>query len=296
MTADLVVETSSNSEHYGNDINVAVTAGQTMMWSCFVADGPSANREFYLRLATGVSAGVKFNPRTKTLTNIGAASSGFVELANGWFRVWLTAVVVSTGNLVGRLQLMNNGASIYAGDDTSGMYMWGRQLCLANGVDSYIPTGAAAVTRSSDNASLNTLTPWFNPARGTLYAEATNLGPSGTTIAQLGTLSDRILTSVAPSGIAGTGGATIVGSVNQASMQSALGAAGQKVAYAYATDDFACAADGTLIGTDTSGSLPGVSSLLLGRNGATTTNCYIRQITYSPKRLSNDRLQAMTTP
>jgi hypothetical protein len=163
-------------------------------------------------------------------------------------------------------------------------------------LSSYIPTTSAAVTRAADVAAVNTLTPWFSPARGTLYAEATNLGPSGTTIAQLGTISDRILTSVAPAGFTGSGGSTIVGSVNQASMQSAVGAPGQKVAYAYATNDFACAVGGTLIGTDTSGALPTVSSMLLGSNGAAVTNCYIRQITYSPKRLSNDRLQAMTAP
>jgi uncharacterized protein YmfQ (DUF2313 family) len=297
MTADLVVETSLNGEHYGNDINLAVTAGQTMMWSCFVADGPSANREFYLRLATGVSAGVKFNPRTKTLTNIGAASSGFVELANGWFRVWLTAVVVNTGNLVGRLQLMNNGASIYTGDNTSGMYMWGRQLCLAEGVDSYIPTGATAVTRAADVAAVNTLTPWFSPARGTLYAEATNFGTSGSTIAQIGTLADRNYVAVAPVGVPGTGGGTVVGGTSQAGLQAALGAPGQKVAYAYSTNDFACAVNGALTGTDTSGALPTPSSMLLGSYAAGgITNCYIRQITYSPKRLSNERLQAMTAP
>jgi hypothetical protein len=36
--------------------------------------------------------------------------------------------------------------------------------------------------------------------------------------------------------------------------------------------------------------------MLLGSNGASVTNCYIRQITYSPKRLSNERLRAMTAP
>jgi uncharacterized protein YmfQ (DUF2313 family) len=241
-----------------------------------------------------------FNLITKSAVVVSQGSSGFddatvsiTDVGGGYFRVSLTATTDSNAGVSLRLYSLSSTLSV--GDDVSGVYVWGAHLD-AGPLSSYIPTTSAAVTRAADVAAVNTLTPWFSPARGTLYAEATNLGPSGTTIAQLGTISDRILTSVAPAGFTGSGGSTIVGSVNQASMQSAVGAPGQKVAYAYATNDFACAVGGTLIGTDTSGALPTVSSMLLGSNGAAVTNCYIRQITYSPKRLSNDRLQAMTAP
>lgn len=303
LTADKMVESTNTTSHTADQqINGTYIAGQVFCASCFLKAGERSSIRMNLYYAVGSTGGrqIIFNLATKSITSKDPAipTAGVEDVGNGWLRCWFIGVVDTPAEtrLLMRVQLAIGTTTTYAGDGTSGAYFWGADIQESASLLSHIPTTTVPVARSADVAAVNTLTPWFSPARGTLYAEATNVGPSATTIAQLGTISDRILTSVAPAGVAGTGGSTIVGSVTQAGMQSAAGAPGQKVAYAYSADDFACATNGVLIGTDTSGSLPSVSSLLLGRNGASTTNCYIRQITYSPKRLSNERLQAMTAP
>lgn len=297
QSADKIVETATSGAHYVYSSG-AVTSGTTYTFSVFAK---RAERNYAEVTAFNTPfTPVRFDLTTGavTLNASGNAISVSSDSCGGdWWRLSISIVATVTGN-------MNFGVSIanastgggYLGDGTSGIYLWGAQL-EADDLSSYIPTTSAAVTRAADVASVNTLTPWFSPARGTLYAEATNLGTSGSTIAQIGTLADRNYVAVAPVGLPGTGGGTVVGGIGQAGLQAALGAPGQKVAYAYSTNDFACAVNGVLTGTDTSGYLPTPLSMLLGSYAAGgITNCYIRQITYSPKRLSNERLQGMTAP
>lgn len=300
-TADKLIETATTGAHYlDQTYNGTFTTGQLFSGSCFIeaAGRTSVRMNFYYAIGSTGGFAVYFDLENKVVLNqaAGIISAGVIDVGGGWLRCWFTAAVdtpAETRLLVRTLLATPGLISSYAGDGVSGVHLWGQQLEQGS-LSSYIPTVAAAVTRAADNATLNTLTPWFNAGAGTLYIEATNVGTSGTTIAQLGTLSDRILTSVARTGQPGTGGNTLVGGVSQAAIQSAIGAPGQKVAYAYSTNDFACAVDGVLIGTDVSGSLPAVSSMLLGSNGSATTNCCIRNIQYFPVRLSNADLPLLT--
>jgi hypothetical protein len=134
LTADLITETEGTSEHYAGDRNISVTAGVNYTWSAFVKDGPSANRLFYLRAAVAVNITLLFNPRLKTIVNVGGTgiiSSGFEELPNGWFRVWMTFTAQTTSDLVCRLQLFST-TTVYPGVLGSGLYIWGADLRVAN--------------------------------------------------------------------------------------------------------------------------------------------------------------------
>lgn len=90
------------------------------------------------------------------------------------------------------------------------------------------------------------------------------------------------------------------GSSEQAQINSGVYAEGTKVkvAYAYKTNDFILYVNGIQIGTDTSGSVPAMSELLIGSyypspsiNVINKTN----QAILFPTRLSNDELAALTT-
>ena len=164
---------------------------------------------------------------------------------------------------------------------------------------SVIPTSTAAVTRSADVASVNTLSPWYNATEGTLYAESAAIAFTARPASfNDGTQSNAIgLTQTAAS----IGQNTYVGNV----FQGTAGVAGTyttnavyKQASAYKLNDAQDAVNGTTNATDTTFGVPAVAQLLIGqgRAGATQiTNSWIRRIDYYPRRLSDAELQAITT-
>ena len=65
---------------------------------------------------------------------------------------------------------------------------------------------------------------------------------------------------------------------------------------AYRLDNFAGSVNGNAVVVDTSGNVPSVSKMEIGRNvaGGAYVNDTIRRLTYWPTRLSNDTLQTIT--
>jgi hypothetical protein len=65
---------------------------------------------------------------------------------------------------------------------------------------------------------------------------------------------------------------------------------------AYTSNDFAISANGGVVGTDTSGGIPVVSSLKIGRlyNNTLHLNGCIRKIAYYRVRVTNNSLRALT--
>jgi uncharacterized protein YmfQ (DUF2313 family) len=252
-----------------------VTAGGTYTYTLFAKLKTASATPFRLRVQSNAS-GTNFQSDTPLSTT-------------GWTRATVTFTVPAGDTTVVIL-----AGTLAAAID---VYLGGVQLELGASATSYIPTLASQVTRALDVATLNNLAPWYNPVEGTLFARATNLVGTGTAIAQLGlTSTDRIFITAGLPGVAGTGGISTVGGVTQAQLNATLGANDQRVAFGFKANDFACTVNGTLVGVDGSGSIPPVTALRIARNGTISTNCYIRQITYSPKRLSNARLAAMTAP
>jgi len=181
------------------------------------------------------------------------------------------------------------------------------QLELGAFATSVIPTTTMGLTRNADEASVNTLSPWFNASEGTLYGEvssaAQTVGGVSRRIANIndGTEADRITV--------GWAGAILVGaafvtdnSVTQAGFNSPSGAYPfpTKVALAYKTDDFQAAVNGSAFAADTSGTVPTVTQMRIGDvvtggTGPQNLNGHVRRITYYPRRLSQAELTAITT-
>jgi len=69
-----------------------------------------------------------------------------------------------------------------------------------------------------------------------------------------------------------------------------------RLAYAYKINDMAFAASGLLIGTDTSGIMPSPTAMHIGmRDSSLQINGHLAAIRYFRKRLSNQKLQTLTT-
>lgn len=166
-------------------------------------------------------------------------------------------------------------------------------------VTSVIPTTTAAATRTADVAPVNTLSPWYNQTEGTIVVEAANAQAAPALFStDDGTTSNRVITYF---NAANSPAFQVVsGGVNQANF--AAGSIAQnatfRLAAAYQLNNFAASLNGAATVTDTSGTVPtGQTTARLGANvsGATVINGYIRRITYYPRRLSNNELQAITT-
>jgi hypothetical protein len=176
--------------------------------------------------------------------------------------------------------------------------VWGAQLEAGSFATSYIPTIASTVTRSSDVASVNTLSPWFNATEGTLFAEAapliTNSGAArGVFGLSSGSYSNSM--SLYMNGFGALSGGYIVnGGSDQADLTLAYN---NKTALAYKLNDVNMGSGGVVATTDTSATIPTINQVQLGDIYGGTSfklNGHLRRIAVYPRRLTNAELQALT--
>jgi hypothetical protein len=155
VTAEKLVETTDTGAHHCSR-SFAFTAGVTYTLSAHVkaAERVAGN----LRLGNGVvnfSGGVAdcaFDLVAGTaIKGPSGIRAGIRELADGWYRIWITGTAdASLSDNASAVFLSNGATSTYTGDGTSGMYVWGVQLEVGAEPTSYIATTTAAESRSAD--------------------------------------------------------------------------------------------------------------------------------------------------
>jgi cold shock CspA family protein len=121
---------------------------------------------------TGIDVVNKTFTRNSAAINAGATVNFFNE-ANGFTRIELTITFTAATTSNFRLWLntsLNNSSSVdmTAGD---GLYYFGAGVELGSFGTSYIPTGATAVTRNADVATMTgtNFSDWFNASAGTFF-------------------------------------------------------------------------------------------------------------------------------
>ena len=214
-----------------------------------------------------------------------------VSYPSGWYRYSFTFTATSASAPDINFHPRNlTGAYVGAGDYTD---FYGIQLEQGSFATSYIPTGASSVTRSADVASVATSAFPYSSSEGTLVFNGSTLTSSTARAVQLDS-GDTNRMQIAFDG-ANMNYAVVVGGSAVAAL-SATKTASLKAAAAYKENDFAVSFNGGAALTDTSGAVPSVTTLSLGKSGSNTEqlNGHIRQITYIPRRLSNADLQART--
>ena len=310
-TADTLTEDTSTGQHRVFRSVSGTTNTNPYTYSFFAK--ASTRTRVYVGIAEGttfvrqgnaifdLSAGTVVNASSGT----GGATGGSATIqnvGNGWYRCTYTLTLGGTDTTIfGDINLVSTGTTInYTGNGTGAIFLWGAQLEAGAFPTSYIPTTTTALTRSADVASVNTLSPWFNSASGTLFAEyqpgvtAQTLG--GVSFSD-GTNNNRMIiramnTSSETRFIGSNGG---VLQWNDGFLTAT--ATATKSAFAYATNDIASTRNGATPVADTLATIPTVDRLVLGADADQTAklNGYLRRIVYYPRRLSNAELQSITS-
>jgi len=170
---------------------------------------------------------------------------------------------------------------------------------------SYIPTTAAAATRSADVASITgtNFSSWYRQDEGTVFADYTGV---------IAGVNRGVWTLTADSSNANNiidffnGGVSPVLRVSSSGVTQAYIFTGtattatfNKVASAFAQNNFARSLNGLAADLDTSGTMPATAPILLNIGtinayGVASLSGTIRRLTFWPQRLPNSTLEAIT--
>ncbi|WP_428247208.1 phage head spike fiber domain-containing protein [Ferrovibrio sp.] len=301
-TADELREDSATGVHLAYQA-AAGTASNPYTLTAF-AKATASPRRFLLDLDDGSGNGVRalFDPGAGSVSGVTGTGSGtgatgsIAPIGAGWYRCRISGTPNSGGGATvrGLVRLVNGGgADNYAGDNASGVYLWGLQLEAGAIPTSYIATAGSQVTRAADLLTVATSAFAYNQAEGTLLvrfdAPATAVVPAvlyadNNNFAAFDITSPYKARGVVTAG--GSGVATLADGVFAAGVQTAA-------ALAYKLNDFALSVNGATPVTDGAGAVPSAASALhIGAfNGASIINGHIRHIAYFPRRLVNAELQ-----
>jgi hypothetical protein len=164
---------------------------------------------------------------------------------------------------------------------------------------SFIPTDGTTKTRNADLASMTgtNFSDWFNATEGAFVAETASI----TTAAATRSIFDvRSATTVRMS-LTNFGTSASFAAVNTTTQASIDGTSSVtanvffKIAAAYKVNNFAAAANGGAVGTDTLGTIPAANIAWIGGvNGTSLRNGWIKTIDYYPQRIINAEVQAFS--
>ncbi len=151
-TADKLEENNVNGQHQISQTE-AFVSGVQYCWSVHIKPDERRVCQILLFSAAGVwpdTPGVHFDFDNLAFTAVNDLSNiidayGAYPVANGFFRIWITATAQATGNGGPHIQLINGGVASYQGVVGEGFHTWGLQLREGATPGKYQATAAAAI-------------------------------------------------------------------------------------------------------------------------------------------------------
>lgn len=288
LTADKHTPNAVANRHY---IFQSVGVSATVTYS-ILAKSDGSNAQLWLGDNGGGALSFFTLSGSGTATGAGAISL----IGNGWYR----CSVVSEPTILNDfwLGVGFNNDQFAAGNGVDGVYIWGAQIESGLFATSYIPTAATSATRAADIVNGTTFT-FYNQTAGAFYTASTQFGNASNPAlfaVDDGTFNEFMdMDSTSPTN---TRFNVVDGGVGQAAPNVTVNGlnTANKIAAAYAVNDFVIVANGGVPSTDNTGTLPTPTTLRIGNvNQASPMSGYIRRFTYWNSRLSNANLQLVTT-
>lgn len=201
LTADKVVESATTSVHRIFQ-SISITSGNDYTASIYVKKG---ERDFItINANAAFNAKAWFNINTGTVGTVTSGSAKIEALVNGWFRCSVVGAATSTASSSVFYQLADaDNNESYLGDITKGMFYFGAQAEQLPFASSYIKTTTTAVTRDSDNMSIDAANIPAPTLDYSVSAEVALLGITGSTqmiYQTTGESSSRFLAAVLTTG------------------------------------------------------------------------------------------------
>jgi len=301
--ADSLIENSATAQHLA--MRTAITITTATAYTASVYFKANTRTRAAIQLAgTGffdtANGLVIFNLSTGAIiSQTGNATGTITSVGNGWYRCTATKTSVGTSGVVAFNLVDSSNNTSYAGNGTSGVFLWGAQLEVGAYATSYIPTLAASATRGTDDATKTGITSLIGQTEGTLFLDfegGANDSANHFLGLSDGTTGNRIVIVRSSSN---TLYAQIrVGGVEQAFIQTATltDNTRYKCAIAYKANDIAFYVNGALVGTDTSATIPATS--VFATNTGVSSSFFERAINQTlvfKTRLTNAELATLTT-
>lgn len=306
-TADKLIEAATTGVHYifGQS---GISTAQTYTFTVFAKAAERSRVMVQLSDFTLEARAASFDLSAGTILFTDAAGSVWTNIsssieayAGGWYRLRLTGTKSASGTANVAISLISSGTTtLYAGDGTSGVHIWGAQLEVGPYATSYIPTTSATVTRAADSVSIATSLIPLDAAQGTVFVEFSFDSAPSTLFAalDLGDVASNERFTIYVNTFQ-----TIFEVVDGGAYQAAIAdgvapSAGvvRKSAMAYRANDFKACSNGGTVFTDTSGTIPTPTHITLGRltGGFGPDSGHIRKCAYISRPLTSTELQALT--
>lgn len=301
--------TDDDTGNYESDGQSWTVANDSLshVYALYVKKTTDATNTFGCNFNLTGGTTVAANPRLNTNSGVCTGGAYAVDCGAYW-RFCCKVTNNSSGNTTLTLNIYpatgTNSGSNPGSDDAAatGSAVISRcDVVKAERETSHIPTTTTSVTRNGDVVTDNAAASWVTSTEGTLMIEARSgwadaayhwvaqIDPNGSTSGRM-TLT-RVPTSGALELSMVDDGGVFVFAVGPSCADNAV----FRVAYAYKTNDFQTAFNGTLQTPDTSGVPCTMTRLTVGHQaGANQLNGHIRRLIYLRKRLTNAALDAWT--
>jgi hypothetical protein len=274
---------------------VSFTSGTVYTLSVYVKKGVSR----YLALTSFTQSGrALFDLNNYSLSSVTGivTSATITSVGGGWYRCTATMTASATGS-------NNLGFGDFEAGPTGDLYyIWGAQVEAGAFATSYIPTTTTSLTRNRDDVSMTgaNFSSWYQAGSGTLQAIMTRY-PVATGFPRLVSLSDNTVNNEIailnfnPS--AGVGVGVTNGGATQASTFISLTGNEENMAFRFGTNDFALSLNSSAVTTDTSGTVPTVSQMLIGTGPLASSpvcNGWYKKIFFFNNKLISNELRSVS--